>query len=290
MIDGVKISFYSNTIIPDLQNLGILVLRLVDCATGEIHYPIKAEYKTLRIKISKSNRVEIRGSLHTYWKGENFSDFTLSELQACIRELSTNLNFDPNEAEIHNIEFGVNITVNFSAYTFADNVIAYKNRYFNQMKANLKQFEIGFDCRMRQYTVKVYDKDKQYQKHENLLRFEIAVKRMQYIRGHGITSLGSFLNSIVISNSLQQIGRRLFVVYEDLIINDPSIKPLEIPARQRQIYLECCNPKKWEKFTPNKRLRRKKLFEDIIKRFGKMRWKPSTGEMIKHKWRLLAKR
>ena len=51
--------------------LGVKVLTPMEEATGEIHFPKFAEYQNLRFKISESNRVEITGSLHKYWKGEN---------------------------------------------------------------------------------------------------------------------------------------------------------------------------------------------------------------------------
>ena len=42
-----------------------------------------------------------------------------------------------------------------------------------------------YECRMSKFTIKIYDKGKQYNLPNNVLRFEIKVTAMQYLDNEG---------------------------------------------------------------------------------------------------------
>ncbi|HRP39296.1 MAG TPA: hypothetical protein PLM55_06400 [Chitinophagales bacterium] len=285
MIDGVKISFHSKNIMEDLQKLQLPVITPVEEETGETHYPKKVEYRNLCIEIFASGRVQISGSLHKYCKGENHSDFTFQELRNCITELCLKLNVEPSQVNIHNIEFGVNVHTNFNPFEFCRNVIAYKNNSFAKFRTNGKdKIDIGFIASQQQYAVKVYDKGKQYRKHLNCLRFEVRVEKMRFLENAGLRTLSDLCKPKV----QIQLGTILDEVFAELIIRE-SVNISNLTSREQRIYLQCTNPKEWERFSAKKRCKRKKQFNDIQNRYATTRHKETVTILIKEKWECLSK-
>lgn len=281
MIDGIKISFYSETIVKDLLNLNVRVFDRLEADTGEIHFPKFAEYQHLRFKISESNRVEINGSLHKYWKGNNFSNFTLAEVSESIEDLCLKLNLNPLQAHLGGFEFGVNVSPVFNPFEFCGNVIAYKNESFSKFRTG-KNIQIGFEARKQQYSVKVYDKGKQYFKSENILRFEVKVVKMEFLKRLSISTL----DDLTKPNILKSLGELLNEMFEECIVSD-KVRTSDLTANELKIYNYCINPKVWEEFDFRERYRKRKQFERIIETKGVNLWKGATAQMIRDKWNFL---
>lgn len=283
MIDGTKISFFSTTIIADLLKLDVKVLTPLEEATGEIYFPKWAEYKHLTFKISKSNRVEIRGSLHKYWKGENHSDFTYGQLYECIADLSEKFNFKPSEARLHNLEFGVNVSPRFDPYEFCKALLSYRGDTFSKFRTNGKQkTTLGFECFKTQYSLKIYNKGRQYNLTENILRYEIKMGKMETLNTIGVYFLSDLTNTEV----LKKLGKLLDDRFSELIISD-TVNISDLSKNESRIYTQCKNPKEWEEFTVKLRAKRKKQYNEIIERFGQAHWRDITAKLINEKWRML---
>ncbi len=283
MIDGVKIAFYSETILKDLLTLGIRVLTPLEEETAEIHFPKTALYQHLRFKISASNRVEIAGSLHKYWKGENYSDLTFGELSGCISDLAHKFNFNPLDARLHNLEFGVNVSPYFDPDDFCRGLIAYRGESFSKFRTTGKQkTQIGFECCKKQYSLKVYNKGRQYFKEENILRYEVRVTKMEFLKPTGIM----FLSDLTNPERLFGLGQILDEIFSELIICD-KVNTSQLSKNELRIYTQCSNPKEWENFSPNQRAKRKNQFSAILAKCGQTQWKGITAKLINEKWRML---
>lgn len=280
MIDGVKICFRSKTIIDRLNCLDVEVFSKFSNKTGE-EIMRTAEFRHLKIVIYPSGTVVIRGSLHKYLKDENYSDFSHTELIKCINDLSEKLGFNPAEAQIQNLEFGVNINTLFNPFAFCESVIVHRQLPFNKFQS--RGMQIGFQCERSQYSLKVYDKGKQYIKHENRLRFEIKTYKMAIIRKTGITTLADLFNK----KSLALLGIILQNVYDELIIADQVVET-KLTKNEKRIYNACINPKNWEKFNRNDRYNKRKLFNNIVEKHGTNQWKKTVARMLDEKWRMLS--
>lgn len=281
MICGVKIEIYSEQLCRELLNNPFLNFKTpVEEKTGLIHFPKTDTYRHLRFALFESNRIEIRGSLHKYWKGENFSDFTFSDLKECLNELQENFKIDLSEARISNVEFGVNVSPLFNPYEFCENLIAYKGEPFQQMRVRNGKPNIGFECGLNQYSVKIYDKAKQYLKTENILRVEIPVCRMAYLSEVRIKTLADLKEK----TALKALGRVLLECYSNVVVNDNTVRKARLTANEKRIYGLCSNPKEWERFNRKQRYKRRKQFERIVSKYGKRNWKEETAKMISDKW------
>lgn len=283
MIDGVKISFFSESIESDFKRLGIDIDTPLNEVTGEIRFPKYAKYLNLDFKISESKRIEITGSLHKYWKGDNYSDFTFNGLCDCIADLSCKFNFDGHNATLHNLEFGVNVSPLFNPFEFCKRVIAYKNESFSKFRTNGKnKIHIGFEATQQQYSLKIYDKGKQYEKIENILRYEVKVSKMQYLKSVGVSVLSDLLDI----EKITALGTILNETFAELIICE-DVTTSELSMNENRIFAMCSNPKEWEKFNRKERFKRKKQFNDILTAKGKTNQKETTARLIRDKWQML---
>jgi hypothetical protein len=284
MFDGVKIEINSESLCMDLMNNDLLkFITPMEEKTGEIHFPKRTKYNSLFFSLFESNRIEIRGSLHNHWKGENFSDFSFSELNDCLNNLEQNFGIKSNEARISNLEFGVNLNTEFNPHEFCSNLIAYKGEPFSKMRTSARNISIGKETIFSQYGIKIYNKSLQYTKEENILRIENSVKRMKYLSEVGITHLSDLRDKF----KIKALGSVLAENLSHVVINDNSVKNAKLTANERRIYTECSNPLEWETFDRKKRHKRKIQFEQIISKHGERNWKELTEKMILNKWTYL---
>ena len=284
MIDGIKIVIYSESLCMDLMNNSLLkFLTPLEEKTGEIYFPKRTKYKNLIFTLYESHRIEIRGSLHNHHKGENFSDFTFSELINCLIDLECKFGIKLNETKISNLEFGVNLITEFNPHEFCRNLIAYRGESFSKMKTSARNISIGKETKFSQYAIKIYNKSLQYTKEENILRIENSVNRMKYLSEVGITHLSDLTDK----NKLKALGRVLSENLSHIVMNDETAKNGKLTANERRIYTECSNPLEWERFDRKKRHKRKNQFEQIISKHGERNWKDLTERMILNKWTYL---
>ena len=154
--------------------------QLVTLPTGELNYPIISELEGFKIKIKSENFTEISGSLHKYYTGgENYSDFTIDNVKDAVNSLLAELNLTANQILVSNIEFGVNLKVPWSAFEVLDRLIVYKSKPFVPLVSN--RTNAGSQAKFQQYEFKIYNKGKQCNLKENVLRIEIRVKKMAFL-------------------------------------------------------------------------------------------------------------
>ena len=257
VIDGVKIVFTCLMMEKILLSLGINICERKIDGSGVIKWS-KAKYRHLVFTIYPAGRVVIDGSLHKYWKDENYSDFSFTELRECIYDLILSFQI-PLTAEIQNIEFGVNITTPFNPFEFCENVIAYWDG-----KKEFKPMDecspvIGFECNRYEYCIKVYDKGLQNKKAVNILRFEQATTRMRAIAAAGIRTLLDLTERV----KFEKLGVILNKTFSDLIISD-SVIVTDLSKRDLAIYNRGEKPKQWGKMERWERVRFKAEFRRII--------------------------
>ncbi len=64
------------------------------------------------------DKISIRGSLATYYFGNNLQTLTLKQTREAIEELREEIGFDPFKAYVTQIHFGANIEVEHSANSY----------------------------------------------------------------------------------------------------------------------------------------------------------------------------
>lgn len=244
----------------------------------------RVTYQFLTISIVNDKYINFQGSYHEYFSnGENYTDFFLSDLYTVIKDLHYKFNFNPLYDLIHNVEFGVNVKLPFDTKTFLKSILSFKGKEYQlrEFKGGGLMLKFEFD----QYELKIYDKGFQYKLPENLLRFEIKVTTMEFLRSKGIhlhTSKDLLLPAIY-----TRMGDLLTDFFNQLVIYDHSIKLKSLNDREQRLLREGQNPKYWSKLkdtNPENYKKKLKRFKELVYKRGKEKRQETVSKLINDKW------
>ena len=243
MIDGIKI--YDTKVNPDHleQNpyLAEYWNTTVHNADAVVKYGV-AEYLGLKFQI-KNQKVRMQGSLHKYRNHgkHNYDDFTVVEVGKVVRELSERLEIDTQQTELNNVEFGVNVILDFPVKMVLDNLIHYKGSPFVKAVEDGMSF---FQCKKAHFIIKIYDKGLQYNLPDNVLRFEIKVMRMQYLKIKDIAL--RYLSDLLNVEIYEPLGNILTETFNNILFGDHTLNEKLLTVKELETFLRASNPKTWE--------------------------------------------
>lgn len=145
----------------------------------------EASERNLLFRIT-DNQLSISNSLHKFWKGDNYSDFSFSELNECIDHIEYLTGINAKGYKIQRLEFGLNISTSQIASEIVKCLKTYKKKYpFKDMQDKTQTY--GKKCELSEYIIKFYDKSKQVKKvdriviPENILRYEVVYEKKRVI-------------------------------------------------------------------------------------------------------------
>ena len=287
MIDFVKIA--TNDLLKrELLNNDLLEFSApVNLKTGVVNeVRIQAKYQKLKFEIVEARAadyINVNGSLHKYWhNGRNYTDYTFSDLLNTLIDLHSKFNVNPFEAVLHNVEYGVNISPPLSTKLVLNNLVSFKGRPFDAMHRTQGK-SIGKDCYNQRYAVKIYDKGKQCQLTNDLLRVEVKVLKMEQLKNAGIETLSDLLDI----DKLQQLGLNLRATFDDLLYYDTSINLDELKPRERQILMDWRNPAYWVELKESKPKTydyQRRRFREITAKYSKDNQQKKISELVTEKW------
>lgn len=243
MIDGIKT--YNLKASPEQLETNPYLLEhwttTIHNTDGVVKYGL-TEYLGLKFQL-KHGKIRLQGSLHKYHNAglHNYDDFTAMNVVEVVNELSQRFEIDTTKTELNNIEFGVNVVLPFKVSLVLDNLIVYKGEPF------IKVVEDGmnyYQCKRTKFIIKVYDKSLQYKRPENILRFEIKVIVMEYLKTKGVPI--GYLSDLLNTSVYEPLGNILTEVFESILFGDDTINENELNTKERELYLRGSNPKTWK--------------------------------------------
>ncbi|MFU2093227.1 hypothetical protein [Ornithobacterium rhinotracheale] len=269
MIDGVDIECTEDLATIWESSPFLDFITKVNEKTGEIHPKKTAKYRGLIFELLQKGNGEgvfcsVRGSLHKYYnEGKHNADgFTFNALQSVILDLNKKFGIEPQSAIIRNIEFGVNLYAPEPVQNVLNGVIAYKGRRFDTLNDGRKR--LGVCVPYQRYTIKLYDKGKQYGICSNLMRLEFAVHKMAHLQKYGIRSLADCMRL----ENLHPLGGVLADFWGDVIhLDKRAIKWREMSNFQHKKLLYYASPQNWEDFTRVQRTRAKKIYKTLVAKY-----------------------
>ncbi|MEC5395763.1 hypothetical protein [Bergeyella sp. RCAD1439] len=194
---------------------------------GLIFYPkfrngkligFESEYRGFRV-VLYYDRIELSNSIHKFFKGNNYSDFTYSELKCAIYEICKWFAIEPQYWEIKKMEFGFCIITPQPANQYLNVFFEYKLRQFEKMKHQLRDY--GRKCFMYEYALKVYDKNLQVEITDNLnisdwrLRIEFCYNQKRKLP-KTIRTLGDLLDN----EKFKHLYKDLNEAFSKVVYND----------------------------------------------------------------------
>lgn len=287
MIDGIKIDVHSLNGSKWLSNKLLHFHTYTSVETGELlDGTIVAKYKGLKFFITQSTKYEnrvyysVRGSLHKYFNNDkhNANDFSFYALKDVLKELEQKFSINPKTSTLRNLEFGININTPIDAKEVLKNLVCYGKYTFGTLK--IEGVNVGKRVAKQQSSLKIYDKGKQYQKTTNLVRFEIAVHKMVYLKKFGIVTLSDLQDL----DKIEPLGSVLLTYWNDVIYYDKRIAWKRLTEFERKKILYYATPRNWSDFEIKQRYRAKKHFKELMHQFSTSTTHKEIHNLIGSKW------
>jgi hypothetical protein len=297
MIDYINIEII-NTAPEILTNNRLLNFgNMVNTESGEViqkrhgYLNKVAMYKNLKIEIStnlktKFSTINITGSIHKYAQNNtNHQDFNFANVKETINELCNTLHLNPSNCLLHHIEFGLNINPVHSTTDILNSIILCKGIDYEKKEFNntgyLKSFEFS------QYKIKIYDKGKQYDLNNNLLRFEVKVQRMQYLHSKGIkiNTLYDLTTSLFYTDLLKVIISNI----DNILFYDYRIEQLQILNKNHLLIMaKGANPQYWIKLknlvSANTFYKKVNEFKNLVSKYAPTDLQTELKNIVETKW------
>lgn len=191
LLSNELLDFYSSV------NVGTAEVRTVNDRGREIVPYQQAYYKGLRFKVYETGRVLIDGSLHKYFNNgdHNHNDFDIVDLKRVIIEIISLFQISPKDAEITQLELGVNLQFRYSTSQILQNLFFHRKVAF--MQCETKTEGNYYQVKHGQYRLKFYDKSLQYRgigmEIPETLRLEVNMSGVKLRRDFKIRNLHDLL-------------------------------------------------------------------------------------------------
>jgi hypothetical protein len=247
MIDNLKIQIANKAEFEKfiISNKIIDLETSINQFTGEIkEYPKKGKLKNLDISITPLYAY-VGGSLHKYNNllledaNHNYNDFSFCQINEIIPFLTDKLDIG-DKTSITNLEFGFNLTLDKNPQEVLDyNVLMHnlKNHSRDDKFGGKGDFK---EYKKTDYSIKIYNKSKQYNINQYILRIEIKITKKRFLQKLGIYCLEDLLKF----EAIYGLYERLKTEVDNLTVID-DFYALNIPKNDRDSLVTFTNPHYW---------------------------------------------
>lgn len=260
----------------------------VNIFTGEVmEYPKKGTDLNLKFSITL-NSATIVGTIHKYKNllegrgNQNHDDFNFCQIHDIITGLIKKYNIE-KDTKLTNLEFGLNVEVSKDPQIILDdNLLMYNCKAPNKNlkysgRGDLKEFQ------MTDYSIKVYNKSKQYKLKSKILRVELKIIKTRFLQQLGIHSLEDLLDKEVLTRIFQLFMEK----FEGLnIIDNFDIETM--PEKDHNKLNKYTNPNFWIRVKGEKSAkviyRLKADYNNLMNKYGLLATKNEIREKLKLKF------
>jgi len=266
MFDSAKIEIQDPELMERFRrNTGLPVLTKVDRATGEIPRGTDTA-RLLNLRLTHyptTGRNVIQGSLHRYANdgAHNADQFTHGRFCRTVKALADLLDFDPATAKIRALEVGVNLNLPADLLT---RMIAYKGRLPGMDTFRGRGHERRWE--FENYTLKGYDKGRQYGLPDPVVRWEVSTNRMRYLTDNGLPV--ATLADLTDPRRVEGFGPLLAGLFAELTFAD--LADLDrLTGAERKVYERGATFQFWETLKdPERRRYARQRFDALRAKYG----------------------
>jgi hypothetical protein len=227
--------------------------------------PRCAVYNGMKFEVHPSGRAVVMGSWHKlHYNGKNYEPFTFSQFVQSVQMFCELFSLPPSELRLLQMEFGINFQPSMRAKelirTFVCNS---KGDPFGAMRSHCGA-SLGIVCELTEYSIKIYDKGRQYNLPFDLIRFEQKVTCGKYIRRMGMVNLSDLL----LPEVWQQLSMELIKTQQGLIIREPSMRTEMLTTKRKLFLSNAGSANHWHLLTPKQRLKARKMLSEYILKYA----------------------
>ena len=214
-------------------------------------YKFRTEIRGMSFTSTADDKLQIKGSLHKFAKGNNYERFKYSEAVEALLELEKITGIELSRFKLTNIEIGVNIPMSKEPMEFIKKAKYYKKYNFIPMTPYTGTSKIyGSRCKLTDYEIKLYDKmydyirklkpkpkaaEKKILLAKNILRFEVTYsnKKLKDLKlKKGVTA-----EKLLSPKMCQKFGKMLTSVVSEIIFYDLSLDYSKVLHRDVKSYI-----------------------------------------------------
>lgn len=303
MVDYTKIYLINIDVQKLLKSKVLDFKSTISKTTGEINESVFiAKYHFCEITIQtikeegKPERTHVFfiGSIHKMWnelngikapnydekklyKGFNGNQFTLNDIVEVRTHLECLFDCKASQMIFQNIEFGVNIILDYNPILFIKGLLYRQNIMFEFSHCGNTSKVIYCN-----YLLKIYSKSYQYGMAENVIRIELKTLKMDGLKDKHIPiDINTFKD--INENTLDQVSKLLIKRFNEIRHYDYSIDKKKLTERKLNAIGNYSNPRYWiNDLEPNERYRHLTELDSITTKFSKKRFQ-KIGIEIKKK-------
>jgi len=202
--------------------------------------------------------LRLRGSIHDYSNGNNYSDLFLKNVQSTINSISTKLGITASSMRLVTLEVGCTIQVSKKPEEIFDRYISRGKKFFSEMHGD--KFR-GVHCENSETTLKCYDTGAKHAlKDIYLFKFELKIKDMRFLQARGIPKL--YLSSLQDLKIAKELSRVVLDEF-DKIFKIDFIRPQTLSVAKQRIF----NQKSQISFWKDMRLKNAAKTNDTLYNF-----------------------
>lgn len=267
-------------------------------STGEIEEnTLVSKYRFCEIMVKNANSknpiVLFTGSIHKLWNdmhgifapnynpekmynGYNGNEFTLKNISKVRSHLEDLFDCKASQMIFQNIEFGVNIILDYNPLLFIKGLLYRKNVMFEFSHYGNSSKVIYYN-----YLLKIYSKSYQYGMVENVIRIELKTLKMEGLKDKYIViDIKTFED--INENALYKVSKLLIKRFKEIRHYDYSIDRKRLTKRKLKEVGNYSNPRYWiYDLKPNERDRHLKRLDIITTKFSKKRFQKISIEIEK---------
>lgn len=214
-----------------------------NCDFGETE---KSDLGNMELSMTAKNSF-IKGSIHKLYNiahsngVQNYSDFSLCEAKEALKLLIAHYKINPELTSITNLEFGLNILSDFDPADFIDESLIlfyYKDHTINKKFKNRGDYK---EFRRTDYSMKIYNKSKQYNRRRHLMRVEIKITNKRVLQKLGIFTVSDLFDE----EASWRLFQFLMTQYRQLLIVDSPALGSALRSPNMDLLKNYSNPMYW---------------------------------------------
>jgi hypothetical protein len=265
MLCGIKLKLDSRAISELADNSNLEFKSLLNRQTGEVDSCKIWSEDGITIFIKSSGYGHIKGSLHKYKNADlnNYDDFNWEQVDATTHRLSERLKLNVKALPLLNLEWGLNILLNFNPDQLLSGLVRHRGAPFEKMYVYPgNHFVANHD----DYGIKIYNKASQNKLESNLLRFELSSNKSRHVNKQGIFCLADLDDREIQIQLLQSL---ISDAWDDILLIDPLLQEYEPYSSFNQLRVaKWNNPLFWNQLTRRARSYQLKQYEEFLFEHG----------------------
>lgn len=217
----------------------------------------------------------MKGSFHIHYHGgENWADFTRAQFTEAVELVCLALGLHPADLFLANLEVGVNFIPPMPTPDVLACIVLHRTqRPIPFLKGT------GIKVPHDAYRFKIYDKARHYKRPGELLRLEVAIRKMRTLARFRVATLADLLDPA----TWTALEGYLLARFQELLIVEPNMPTEGLRPAERELITRASDPNYWVGLKKGPRNEKRAMLTRIYTRNTSPTLRTTLGALIASK-------